>query len=128
MLPPLPGCEPLPEETFEPPDEADELLGVGLASVLDDEGPDDDALDDGLAELPVPVGLVELPVPDPALRWACAACSANRPRLAAPAVTTTATAHRARPRIVFMASTLTARASVFLRVDLAPSVKAGSAG
>lgn len=50
----------MPEETFEPPpDEADELLGVEL---------------------------VELPGPDPALRWACAACSANRPKLAAPAV------------------------------------------
>ena len=127
--------EPLPEETFERPpceslpceslpDEADELLGAGVADapeelLLSDEPLPDELLPDEL--LPDELFAAEAP----ALCWACAACSANRPRLAAPAVTTTATAHRARPRIVFMASTLTAGALTFLRIALEPSVNDG---
>jgi len=96
-LPPSPGDPALPSETVLPPETvlaepAAELVGVALG-----------ALDDGVAgvlaeELRVAVAAVEV-----LARWVCAAWLTNRPRLAAPAVTTTATANRARLRTSFMA-------------------------
>jgi hypothetical protein len=96
---PLPVDEPLPDEPDVP------LLAVALALGLAVA-----ALEPELEPAPLePAELVPAELLDEAeplvavpLRWACAACSANRPRLAAPAVTTTATAIRARPRTLFM--------------------------
>lgn len=102
MLPPLLD-DPLPTETEEPllAVLADEAVGVGVA-VAELEL----AVADGvLAALPVEVEPPEVPVEvavEVAARWTCAACPTNRPRLAAPAVITTATANRARLRMSFM--------------------------
>jgi hypothetical protein len=94
---PLPA-ETLPFETLELP--GDEAVGVGVAvAKLDAEDVEPDevlGVVEVLPELP-DVELTEVPA-----RWACAACPANSPRLAAPAVTTTATANRTRLRM-FMA-------------------------
>jgi hypothetical protein len=79
----------------------DEADGVGVAVAAPELGTVEvlvEALVGPLVELPVDVAAVEV-----LGRWACAACPTNRPRLAAPAVITTATANRARPRILFMA-------------------------
>jgi hypothetical protein len=75
--------ETLPELSYR--ELAEELLGVAVAAL--DEPPE-------VAELPD----VEL-----LARWACAACATNKPRLAAPAMTTAATANLARLRVSFMA-------------------------
>lgn len=88
---------------------ADELVGAADELVGAADG-DEEAVavaDEALVLGVLEVADVELPAVladvDVLARWACAAWPTNRPRLAAPAVTTTATANRARLRRLFMA-------------------------